>query len=29
MPEPSVRELEEQRDRLYAQLAAAGDVRRG
>lgn len=29
MPEPSLRELEEQRDRLYAQLAATGDFRRG
>ena len=29
MSEPSLRELEEQRDRLYARLAAAGDFRRG
>jgi len=29
MSEPSVRELEEQRDRLYALLAATGDFRRG
>ncbi len=29
MSEPSLRELEEQRDRLYARLAASGDFRRG
>ena len=29
MSEPSLRELEEQRGRLYAQLAAIGDFRRG
>src|SRR5271154_2935907 len=29
MSEPSLRELEEQRDRLYALLAATGDFRRG
>ena len=29
MSEPSLRELEEQRDRLYARLAAIGDFRRG
>jgi hypothetical protein len=29
MSEPSLRELEEQRDRLYARLAATGDFRRG
>ena len=29
MSEPSLRELEEQRDRLYVQLAAIGDFRRG
>jgi hypothetical protein len=29
MSEPSLPELEEQRDRLYARLAATGDFRRG
>jgi len=29
MTEPSLRELEAERDRLYAQLAAVGDFRRG
>ena len=29
MTEPSPRELEAERDRLYAQLAAVGDFRRG
>ena len=29
MTEPSLRELEARRDRLYAQLAAVGDFRRG
>src|SRR5580693_6537055 len=29
MPESSLPELEEQRDRLYAELAATGDCRRG
>ncbi len=29
MSEPSPRELEEQRERLYARLAATGDFRRG
>ncbi len=29
MSEPSIRELEAERDRLYAQLSAVGDFRRG
>ncbi len=29
MTEPSLPELEDQRDRLYVQLAATGDFRRG
>jgi hypothetical protein len=29
MPEPSLPELETERDRLYAQLSAVGDFRRG
>ena len=29
MTEPSLRELEAERDRLYAQLSAVGDFRRG
>ncbi|MCL2585655.1 MAG: hypothetical protein FWE35_24745 [Streptosporangiales bacterium] len=29
MPEPSLPELEEERDRLYAQLSRIGDFRRG